>query len=181
MCVKKYLSILVIGVVLLLPISAKAITFVPSCEKSCPTENGKCEQTCKIDVTGNTSSLAEVSPVLTIRGDADKVSVKSVTPGTGWEVSHSRTGNVINMAFLATTPITSESFTLATFVLELEDKAVDCSLSLKVDDVTVEVEVETTTEVETGVTLPLAIIACAGVAAGVVYYASKKNTKMYKI
>lgn len=178
---KKLLSFLVIGVVAVLPLSVKAFSLVPSCEKSCPTEDGKCEQTCKIEVKNNTDSLTSIAPTLTITGDSDKITLKSIQGGEGWEASQTRDGNVINLSFLATSPVTASNFTLATFVLELEDKATDCSLSLKNGEVTVEIETDVTEEVETGATIPLAILACAVVAGGAIYLVTKKNKKLYKI
>ena len=42
-------------------------------------------------------------------------------------------------------------------------------------------EIETTTETKTGAALPIAIIGCGVIGAGLIYSVTKKNKKMYKI
>ena len=181
---KKLLSIFVFGIaIMVLPVGAKALELGFDCEKSCRNEEtGKCEQTCELYIDGNTSSMTTINPTFTITGDADKVSLGSLTAANDNIIATaSRNGDVISMEFLATTAITDKRFELGTLVLELEDNAVDCSGYFSLDGVEYEVEVDVTTEVDTGATLPIAILAC-GAGAGVVIYAiSRKNKKMYKI
>lgn len=179
---KKLLGVIALSMVLLLPVNASAASINPKCEKSCPTENGKCTSVCTISVAGNTGSLTEFGATLEIVGDG--VTVTKITPGTGWiNLTESISGKSIPLKFQASTAITTSDFVLATINLELESSATNCSLKLTSPTVGTEVTtvIETTTETKTGATLPLAIIACGAVAAVVIYSATKKNKKMYKI
>ena len=168
------------------PIEAQADgNIVPKCEKSCPTEGGKCTQTCKINVEGNDTSLTTVTAQLNISGSG--VTVKSFDAGDGWQVvsptSTEMSGTSIPISLVSTTGISSANFTLATFTLEVESSTTDCSLKISNPSIgsEVTVEVETTTETKTGATLPLAIVGCGLVGVVVIYSLTKKNKKMYKI
>lgn len=182
---KKLLSFLAIGVVAILPMSASALKLDWDCAKSCRNEDtGKCEQTCKIYVTENTSlaDLTVTDVTLTLTGDADKVTLKSVTPANDdFNVESSRDGDVISMKFTNLTEIKTSKVELGTLVLELEDSAVNCSGTFKLEGVEYEMTVEEPDEPSTGVSLPIAILACGVGAAAVIYFVSKKNKKMYKI
>lgn len=176
---KKLFSILVLSVVLLLPMSAKAASIVPSCEKSCPTENGKCTSVCTIRVEGNTGSLTEFNANLEIVGEG--VTITSITAGDGWT---NLNGTSTNLSFIASNgAVTTSNFTLATINLELESSATNCSLKLSNPSVGTEVtvEIETETTVKTGATLPIAILACGAGLAAVIYIVASKNKKIYKI
>ena len=183
---KKLLSILVIGVVLFLPLGAKALDLGFNCEKSCRNEDtGVCEQRCTLSISGNTNpeGLTSVTPTFTITGDADKVRLGSLTAASDNIIaSSSRTGDVITMEFVFTGAITEESFDLGTLVLELDDNATDCSGKFALNGVEYpEIKIEITEEVETGVALPLTILACGVGAGAVIYVVTKKNKKIYKI
>ena len=169
----------------LLPMGAKAASVLPKCDKSCPTEDGKCTATCTISVQGNTSTLTTFTSEVLITGDG--VTVKSFDAGDGWtKVSPTDTelsGKSIPVSLVSTDGVKAENFTLATFTLELESSAADCSLKISNPSVgsEVTVEIETTTETKTGAALPIAIIVFGAVGAGVIYSVTKKNKKMYKI
>ena len=179
---KSLFYVIAICAMFILPFSVKAAELSVSCEKSCPTEAGKCEQTCKIDVKENKESLTLLVPTLTLTGDADKVTVKSVSGGEGWTATQTRTGNVVSFNFIATSAVTTENFTLGTFVLELADASVNCSGQFKLADAEATITTTTTTEtVNTGATLPLVILACGAGIAVVAYVVASKNKKMYKI
>ena len=178
---KSLFYVLAICAMFILPFSVKAAELSVSCEKSCPTENGKCEQTCKIDVKGNKESLTLLVPTLTLTGDADKVTVKSVSGGEGWTATQSRTGNVVSFNFIATTAVTTEDFTLGTFVLELEDASVNCSGTFKLSDAEATITTTTTETVKTGAALPIAILTIGAGVAVVAYIVASKNKKLYKI
>lgn len=182
---KKLLSFLAIGVVAILPMSASALKLDWDCEKSCRNEDtGKCEQTCKIYVTENTSlaDLTVTDVTLTLTGDADKVTLKSLTPANkDFNVESSREGDVISMKFTNLTEIKTSKVELGTLVLELEDSAVNCSGTFKLEGVEYEMTVDEVEPVPGGTSLPIAIIACGVGAAAVIYFVSKKNKKMYKI
>ena len=184
---KKLLSVLVIGVVAIaLPMSAKALDLSFNCEKSCRNEEtGVCEQRCDLSLTNVSEgdNLSAVNPTFTITGDADKVTLGSLTAANENVLAEaSRTGDVINMNFtILSNTSTNGTVELGTLVLQLEDNAVDCSGHFSLNNVTYEVEVDTTTEVETGATLPIAILACGVAAGAVIYIVTKKNKKLYKI
>ena len=181
---KKLLSIIAISV-MLLPLGAKAGEFKLGCEKSCPTEDGKCTSVCTVKAEGNTSALSEFNGTLEVVGDGVKVT--SLTPGTGWmKISPTDTelnSKTIPLNFTANPAISDNSFLLMTVNLELESSATDCSLKLynaKMDIVT-ETTVETTTTTKTGASLPVVIIAGGAIVAIAIYTVTKKNKKLYKI
>ena len=184
---KKFISFIALVIaIIIVPMGAKAATIVPKCEKSCPTEGGKCTSTCKINVEGNTTEINSFSATLQVLGNG--VTVKSLTPGDGWQkVSPSDAelaGTSIPLSLIANNGnITASNFTLATFTLELESSAADCSLKVTNPSIGSEVtiEIETTTETKTGAALPIAIIGCGVIGAGLIYSVTKKNKKMYKI
>ncbi len=183
---KKIISfIALVMAMVIIPISVDAASIVPKCEKSCPTEGGKCTSTCKITIEGNTAEINQFSATLEIVGKG--VTVKSLKAGDGWtKVSPSDTelsGTTIPLSFIATNNITASNFTLATVSLEIESSEADCSLKLSNPSVGSEVtiEIETTTETKTGAALPIAIIGCGVIGAGLIYSVTKKNKKIYKI
>lgn len=169
----------------LLPIGVEAAKIVPKCEKSCPTENGKCTSACKLTVEGNTQTLTSFEAELQLAGSG--VTVKDFKVGDGWtKVSPTDTelaGTKIPISFVSTDGVSAENFVLATFTLELDSATTDCSLTVSKPTVGSEVtiEIETTTETKTGAALPIAIIAVGVVGATVIYSVTKKNKKMYKI
>ena len=184
--VKKIIGfIALVMAVVLMPMGVEAAELKTKCEKSCPTENGTCTSTCTITVEGNTATMTTFTGNLEVVGTG--VTVKSFTAGEGWQkVSPTDTelaNSTIPISFVAASGITSSNFTLATITLEIESAATDCSLRLKNPSVGSEitVEIKTTTETKTGAALPIAIIGCGVIGAGVIYSVTKKNKKMYKI
>lgn len=183
---KKFLGLIAIAMaVVLLPMSASAESLKTTCDKSCPTTEGKCTSTCTIKVEGNTTAMKTFTSTLEVVGEG--VTVKSLTAGEGWtKVSPTDAdlkGNSIPLSLVSATGVTEENFTLATFTLELESAAADCTLKLKEPSAGSEITVtiETTTETKTGASLPIAI-ALVGITGAVVIYAtSKKSKKIYKI
>ena len=176
---KKLLSFLVIGVVAALPLSAKALDIVGSCEKDTNCPEGTCRSVCEIRVENNTQTLNEFSGNFVFT-PSDKGKIVSVTPGEGWR---NNTGNSANFMFTSVEGISDASFDLATVVLEVEQGVTGCTLTIENPSVggEIEIEIDTTTDVDTGATLPLAILACGVGAVAVIYVVSKKNKKLYKI
>lgn len=186
---KKFLGFMAIAMaVVLLPMGAKAISFEPSCTKSCPTANGKCTSTCTVKVSGNTTALSSVQAQLNF-ASSDGITVKNITPGDGWtkiapagsEVEVN--GTPVSISF-ASSGVSTSDFTLVTFTLELESADVDCSLSLNVNGVEYKYEEETEIKTEnpsTGASLPIALVGVGAVGAVIIYSVTKKNKKMYKI
>ena len=179
MCVKKLLSFLVIGVVALLPLSAKALNIVGNCEKDTDCPEGTCRSVCEIRVENNTQTLNDFSGEFVFT-PSDKGEIVSVTPGDGWT---NNTGNSANFMFTSTEGISDASFDLATVVLEVEEGVTGCTLTVSNPSVggEIDIEITTETEVDTGATLPIAILACGIGAVAVIYVVSKKNKKLYKI
>lgn len=179
MCVKKLLSFLVVGVVCLLPLSAKALDIEGKCEKDTNCPEGVCRSVCEVWVENNNTTLNEFSGTF-VFNPADKGKIVSVTPGDGWT---NNTGNSASFMFTSVEGISASKFDLATVVLEVEEGIKDCNLSISNPSAggEVEIEITTETEVETGATLPLAILACGVGAVAVIYIVSKKNKKLYKI
>lgn len=184
--VKKITGMVALIVALIvLPMSVNATALKTTCDKSCPTSDGKCTATCTIKIEENSTTMTTFTGNLEIVGT--QVKVTSLTPGEGWtKVSPTDSelnGTTIPLSLMSTTGIKDANFTLATITLELESAAADCSLRLKNPSAGSEVTVEitTTTETKTGASLPIAIIAVGVVGASVIYVATKKNKKMYKI
>lgn len=184
--VKKFIGfIALVMAIVIMPMGVDAAGLNTKCEKSCPTEGGKCTSTCKITVEGNTTSMTSFTADLQVVGNG--VTVTSLTPGDGWQkVAPTDTelkGSNIPINFVSATGVTTADFTLATITLEIESSAADCSLKLANPSVGSEVtiEIETTTETKTGAALPIAIIGCGIIGAGLIYSVTKKNKKMYKI
>ena len=184
--VKKLTGLVALIVALLvMPTMVSATSLKTTCDKSCPTEDGKCTATCTIKIEENTTSMTTFTGDLEIVGDG--VTVTSFAAGEGWtKVSPTDaelSGKTLPISLMSTAGVSDANFTLATITLELESKAADCSLKLKNPSAGSEVTVEitTTTETKTGASLPIAIIAVGVVGATVIYATTKKNKKLYKI
>lgn len=175
---KKFLSLLVVLCVMVtLPMGVKAFSLDTknACEKSCPNKDGRCTQTCKINIKDNNRSLTDMNITLKY---GTGVSVKSVNPSTGWEnVSTSND----KLSFITNTPVSTKDFTIATVVFDVENAETDCTINVGIDNASYEITVDQTTQVKTGASLPIAIIGCGAVAAVAIYLTTKKSKKMYKI
>lgn len=173
---KKYFGLLVLGIALFLPMNASAATKVNfNCDDKCVDTGDKCQKTCTLNLSGDSINITAFNATLKL---SEGVTLADTKVAEGWDNSLSN-GN--NLAFTANPAKTGTSIDIATFVFDVS-KDGDCTIVLEptgYENVEVDVTVEQT--VETGASLPLAIIACAGVAAGVIYFVSRKNTKMYKI
>ena len=175
---KKLLSFLVVGVVALLPLSVNAATITGNCEKDTDCPEGVCRSVCEIRVEGNTQTLTEFSGDFVFT-PADGGKIVSVTPGDGWT---NNTGNSASFMFTSE-GMSDANFDLATVVLEVEEGIEGCNLTVANPSVggEIEIEITTETEVDTGATLPIAILACGIGTVAVIYIVSKKNKKLYKI
>ena len=158
---------------------AKALNIVGNCEKDTDCPEGTCRSVCEIRVENNTQTLNDFSGEFVFT-PSDKGEIVSVTPGDGWT---NNTGNSANFMFTSTEGISDASFDLATVVLEVEEGVTGCTLTVSNPSVGGEIDIEITTETEvnTGATLPIAILACGIGAVAVIYVVSKKNKKLYKI
>ena len=118
---KKFLGFMALTMAMLvLPVVAKADTnFAVDCEKSCPTENGKCISACKITASGNTSNITSIS--VNIDFVADKgIVLKDFKVGDGW-TKLSPTDETINVGSdkvqlsFVSSGVTSSNFEIASF------------------------------------------------------------------
>lgn len=181
MCVKKLLSILVIGVVaIILPVQASAAGFGlnGSCQKdsNCPDENDYCYSTCTVYVENNTTSLSQIEFTLDfVSGDA--VEIIEMTGLNGWELM---SGTSTSVSLLASSAVTDSKFNVLEYRIRYAQDT-DCTVRLGLDGAEITIDHETTTEVETGAALPLTILACGIGAVAVIYVVTKKNKKLYKI
>ena len=181
---KKLLSILVIGVVAIaLPMSVEAAGFglTGSCKSdtTCPDDDGYCYSTCTIGVQNNTMQLSNIDFTLTfVSGDA--VEIVEMNALNGWQLM---SGTSTSVSIISNAPVSDASFQVLEYRIRYAQDT-DCTVQLKLDgadEPEITIEHETTTEVETGATLPIAILACGVVAGGVIYVVTKKNKKLYKI
>ncbi len=177
---KKLLGIVALSLAIILPMNASAAGYQIAadssvCSKSCPTADGKCSQTCQIKVINNTTSISTLNVNLTF---GDGVSITEVKASDGWE---NLSGNSNNISLMANTPITASSFVAATVTFDVTNASTDCSIGIEVEGQKNVVEVKQTQQTQTGASLPIAIIAVGACAAIVIYGATRKNKKMYKI
>ena len=184
--VKKFIRfIALVMAIVIMPMGVNATSLDNKCSKSCPTSEGKCTSTCTISVKDNNATMTTFQANLVVVGEG--ATITSFTPGDGWtKVSPTDSdlaNSTIPINFVSTDGVTESNFTLATITLELESSAADCSLRLTNPSVgnEVTVTIETTTETKTGAALPIAIIGCGVIGAGVIYSVTKKNKKIYKI
>ncbi len=184
---KKFLGFMALTMAMLvLPVVAKADTnFAVDCEKSCPTENGKCISACKITASGNTSNITSIS--VNIDFVADKgIVLKDFKVGDGW-TKLSPTDETINVGSdkvqlsFVSSGVTSSNFEIASFNMELDDASVNCNAEVEINNVKTEIKDEKPSNPSTGAALPIAIIGCGAIGVGLIYTATKKNKKMYKI
>lgn len=181
---KKFLSILLIGVALILPMGAKAVSGQVkwNCD-DCVDNGDTCQKTCTLGVKSDTSlSLSNFTANISfsVKGvPSTELKVVNVAPADGW--INASTGT--NLSFLAqSTPKTGTDIDIATITVSYPKDVTECEISLNSPEFgTSTVKPKPEKPVDTGAALPLAILACGAVAAGVVYVVSKKNTKLYKI
>ena len=182
---KKLLSIIAISV-MLLPLGAKAGEFKFDCDKSCPTEDGKCTATCQVKVENpEAKDFSIINGKINIASDGVKIT--KFTAGSGWtpitpSATDSLDGKELNVSLSANPSINSSEFILFSLNLEIENKDVDCSLAFTPEgSTTIETTIETTTTTKTGASLPVVIIAGGAIVAIAIYTVTKKNKKLYKI
>lgn len=185
MCVKRFLGIMtmvIAGVLFLAPTKADAARIELKCTDSEQLqENQTFLKTCTISLTGNTQAVDGFTGTITL---SEGLTLGTeVIDGEGW--IGQITGNTIT--FTPSTlgsSVTAETIVFGSFTVNVPADAKNCNIrisptNMPVPEVTVEIEVEQQTQ--TGVALPMVVIGCGVVVAGVVYYLSKKNTKLYKI
>lgn len=183
---KKYLSILVLGLAVMLPISANAASTKKvdwSCDnKTCnDTGTDTCQRTCTLGLSGDLKQELDFSATLELSDGVKKI--VSITTSNGWESKNDawkNGGKSIPLSFINPAGVTGSKSEIATIVVEV-DKNATCNLKLIANGSTQTVTVKKEETVNTGATLPMVIIASLALISGAVYVISKKNTKMYKI
>ena len=176
---KRFISLLVIGVLLLLPIGAKALSFgiEGSCGECDEATEGICTTTCTIIVNNNTGDLGEVKVKIT---PATGVTISEVTAASGWTYS----GTIDEAYFQALLPVSESKFTLATFKQTFSKSIQDCSPTIELEDgktYIVPTPEPKPDQPNTGVSLPMVILIGGAAVAVVLYSVTNKNKKMYKI
>ena len=175
---KKYLSLLVIGIALFFPLTANAagtnkVNF--DCTQCVDNGNG-CQRVCKISMTGDSITLKEFSANLKL---SSGLTIAKVEAASSWDNLGNNTN--LNLVSKSTAGVTGTNIELATVTINVPKNG-DCTIAIEPTNYeTVTVDVTVDKEVKTGATLPMAIIAGGALAAAAVYVVSKRNTKMYKI
>ncbi len=186
---KKFFGILLLGVmVMLMPITAHAAGQLKLQKVGDCVETGdNCTYTYKLSVEGDSDTYTSLSVAFTYApkgGKANGITNMTFTAPEGWTANAVQNDNGYNVTYSYNEGLfTGSSFDLGTVtVTTLRDADIyDCSFNYAFNGKTSTVEVEVVQTVETGASLPIAIIACGAIAAVVVYKQATKNTKMYKI
>ena len=185
--------VLVVGLIIALPYAVKAGEITFDAKKNCetPDAEGYCSTAVTLGMKDNTGSLNNVE--ITISFNSSEVKFGSFTGQNGWENmgDTSITNKTIKLKFTNLSgDVTSSTTTFGTFVYKYPSTLTDSDCSATINGVSVETTTTTettTTETKetvnpsTGVSLPVVILVSGLAIAGVVYYVSKRNTKMYKI
>lgn len=180
---KKLISIILLSMVLVLPLGAKAVSMdiQGECQKpkACVDEKA-CISTCTIKIKNNNSTNLESFTGTVTAKQENGVTIEKVTAGSDWNIGPVVTGNRSASFTLTpkTTPFTKSESQLVTVEVK-HAKDVDCSIELTQGDTTI--TIEETTQVKTGASLPIAIIAGGLGVALVIYASTKKSKKLYKI
>lgn len=177
---KKILSILVLAVMVALPMSAKAVegTISGSCDPSKRCDNGKCVTTCKIAADKAFKDANVTSLDMTLTFNQSGVTIKEINGANNWIAT--RNGEKINL-ISGGWPTNPSNYNLLTLTLEMDSSVTDCGFKIVAEGLTVEIPDPGENPPETGSVLPIAIVATGIGAAGVIYFATKKSKKLYKI
>lgn len=171
MKIKKFLGFIALAALVILPIKANAASWgltYPSVNDN----EGYTTVTVKGTQTDHTSSAFNVTMELT---NMELISYEGV--GT-WTVTASGT----TLSFVSSTPVTDSEFTIATLKFKKIDTAAECKVVFRCEDQVKTVAPNVTpSNPKTGNALPYAVIGTGIVIAGVVYFVTRKNTKLYKI
>lgn len=179
---KKFISLLVLGVLLLVPIGAKALSFEidvreDSCTECTEPVDGVCTTICTIAIKNNSGDLGEVKLQII---PATGVTISEVTAANGWTYS----GTISDATFQSLLPVSDSAFTLATFKQTFSSSVEDCSPTIRLEDgkeYQIPTPEPTPNPPHTGVSLPVVILIGGVVVAITLYTITNKNKKMYKI
>ncbi|MBO7080046.1 MAG: hypothetical protein J6W64_09600 [Bacilli bacterium] len=182
--------VLVVGFIMALPLAVNAEEVTFDATKNCetPDADGYCSTSVVLGMKDITSALNNVE--ITINFNSSEVVYGSFKGQNGWEnVGETKISNkTIKLLFKNLSgDVTSSTTTFGTFVFKYPSTLTELDCSATINGVTIKTTTETTTETKettnpsTGASLPVVILASGAAVAGVVYYVSKRNTKMYKI
>ena len=174
MKIKRFLGFIALAVAILLPMSAKALSYGMNNEfKQVTNADG----TITVDLDfwqdeGNSVTNLSTTMVL------ENVEIVSVDGVGTWTVT--QTGNDLNL--ITSAPETRTAFTAAKVTYKTINTAEKCGIDFVCNGTTTEVAPETTPEnPKTGNVLPYAVIVAGIAIAGAVYYVTRKNNKLYNI
>lgn len=187
---KKFITLLVLGV-LILPLSVKAFAIDQDrtkCEKlECGTGDTECSSVCTIYINENTDALQSISLSITTQ---DRATVTEIIPEEQWTYS----GTYSSATFTAVDPlgVTDSSFKLFTLKQTYPKDIENCDILVDLTNgSTITIPVDPPDEPEcqagdpncpnTGVSLPVIVLAGGAVLAITLYSLTNKNKKMYKI
>lgn len=181
--------VLVVGLVMAIPFVAKAEEVTFDATKNCetPDADGFCSTAIVLGMKDITSALNDVE--ITINFNSSEVVYGSFKGQNGWEnVGETAIKNkTIKLTFKNLSgDVTSSTTTFGTFVFKYPSTLTELDCSATINGVTIKTTTEETEKKETvnpstGASLPVVILVSGLAVAGVVYYVSKRNTKMYKI
>ena len=180
---KKSLNLIVLGLialVLVLPMTAKAdVSEGLSCgEESTKRSDGSYSYPCELIVEGNTETMTQFEASFTM---PEGVEILEINGKDSW------TGRLDGNKIVLVNPVgtTEQNFTMATVTIKTAEslKSGECKISMNIEGMeqTVIEIITIKDNPNTGASLPVVVLCAGAGVAGIAYYMSKKNKKMYKI
>lgn len=173
MKIKKFLGFIALAALIVLPIKANAAGYSIDWGKECVTDASNSDY-CTITITGNITDGGSISTPLSATMTLQGLNYISSEGTSNWNVSVS--DNQIIMTPSA--PETNGTFTIGTIRFQKISEPCKATFTCNEETKTVTPPVKNP---GTGKALPYAVIGAGIVIAGVVYYVTRKNTKLYKI
>lgn len=176
---KKILSLLVMGIVAILPLTVSAASEI---KYNCGDFDAEGIRTCTVSyVIDKDTPQESVSVKLTEQGGAEITEVNGVSDSEFELISKNKTDNVYSVILNAIDSVAGE-FSLLTFKYK-KSGTEDCKVTVGIGDQDKDViENDTPTDnVKTGSTLPYIALGAIAIIAGGAYLATKNKSKMYKI
>ena len=186
---KKNILLLVIGVLVILPFSVRAYAIDISSDEAtsktkcvtiqCDNGSGNCVNQCEIYIKDNTEGITDPINIV-LKPKYTELVISDIVAADGFTFS----GTASSAVFTPSSPlgVTDTSFKLASYKVTYP-KGVDCSIDIGfTTEEVVPVPTPTTpSQPNTGVSLPVVILASALGLAVISYSVTNKNKKMYKI
>ena len=166
---KKYLGLLVMMMMVVFPLTAKADTEVQN-PIPCTTSNGV--KTCTIIVNTDENDL---SFTLTEKGGANITGVEAVD----WNISNTPADSN-GVWTVELNGINTGEVSLFKFTYEVSGEE-DCGVTVRLGEKTIVIEEDPTPNPKTGVSLPYVALGMIALLAGGAYIATKDKAKMYRL